>query len=83
MECDGLKGDEPELVKWGLEEHFIDNAEYLIGAGLMSRVPKFKVDNENGMLQYQEEYFVTQYGVEFVEYVMEQDAVEDAKAEEV
>lgn len=83
VECDGWKGDEPELVKWGLEEHFIDNAEYLIGAGLMSRVPKFKVDNENGMLQYQEEYFVTQYGVEFVEYVMEQDAVEDAKAEEV
>ena len=26
---------------------------------------------------------VAEYGVEFVEYVMEQDAVEDAKAEEV
>ena len=81
--CDGWKGDEPELVKWGLTEHFIDNAEYLIGAGLMSRVPNFKVDTETGVLQYQEEYFVTKYGLEFVEYVREQNAVEEAKAEEM
>ena len=83
VECEGWKGDEPELVNWGLEEHFIDNAEYLIGAGLMSRVPKFNVDTESGNLTYTEEYFVTKYGLEFVEYVREQDAVEDATAEQM
>ena len=83
VECDGWKGDEPELENWGLEEHFIDDAEYLIGAGLMSRVPKFNVDTESGDLTYTEEYFVTKYGLEFVEYVREQDAVEDATAEQM
>lgn len=49
----------------------------------MSRVPKFNVDTDTGDLTYTEEYFVTKYGLEFVEYVREQNVVEDALAEQM
>lgn len=48
------------------------NAEYLLSVGVMVRLPKFELKGETGHLMYHEEYFVTQYGREFVEYVREQ-----------
>ena len=38
---------------------------------------------KEGTLYYTNEYYVTQYGLDFVEYVREQDYVEEAKAEEI
>lgn len=53
------------------EKQFQFNAEYLLSVGVMVRLPKFELNGETGHLLYHEEYFVTQYGKEFVEFVRE------------
>ena len=72
LKAEGWKGSEEDLKLLGVDSkafHF--NAEYLLGVGAMVRLPKFEMKPETGELLYHEEYFVTQYGKEFVAYVRE------------
>lgn len=72
LEAKGWRGTDEELNLLGVDSQaFQFNAEYLLGVGVMVRLPKFELDGETGELRYHEEYFVTQYGKEFVEYVRE------------
>lgn len=84
LEAEGWKGEDNELKMLGVDRstfHF--NAEYLLSVGVVIRLPRFDMDAESGVLEYHDEYFVTQYGLEFVEYVKDQEPIEDAVAEEV
>ena len=47
-------------------------ADYLLGVGVVVRIPRFHMGDNDGGLYYTNEYYVTQYGVEFVEYVKDQ-----------
>lgn len=79
----GWKGDDDDLKVLGIDEKkFFFNADYLLSVGVLVRLPRFNLEND-GVLVYHDEYFVTQYGVDFVEYVRDQDMREDAAAEEV
>lgn len=79
----GWKGDDDDLKVLGIDEKkFFFNADYLLSVGVLVRLPRFNLEDE-GALVYHDEYFVTQYGVDFVEYVRDQDMTEDAAAEEV
>ena len=40
------------------------------------------MDEKDGTLYYTNEYYVTQYGLEFVEYVRDRDSMEFAEVEE-
>ena len=72
LEAKGWRGTDDELKLLGVDDKtFQFNAEYLLGVGVMVRLPKFEMKGETGHLFYHEEYFVTQYGKEFVEYVRE------------
>ena len=73
LEDKGWRGTDDELKLLGVDDRtFQFNAEYLLSVGVMVRLPKFELKGETGHLMYHEEYFVTQYGREFVEYVREQ-----------
>ena len=73
LEDKGWRGTDDELKLLGVDDRtFLFNAEYLLSVGVMVRLPKFELKGETGHLMYHEEYFVTQYGREFVEYVREQ-----------
>lgn len=79
----GWKGDDDDLKVLGIDEKkFFFNADYLLSVGVLVKLPRFNVQG-TGHLVYHDEYFVTQYGVDFVEYVRDQDMTEDAAAEEV
>lgn len=79
----GWKGDDDDLKVLGIDEKkFFFNADYLLSVGVLVRLPRFNVQG-TGHLVYHDEYFVTQYGVDFVEYVRDQDMTEGAAAEEV
>lgn len=72
LEDKGWRGTDDELKLLGVDDRtFQFNAEYLLSVGVMVRLPKFELKGETGHLMYHEEYFVTQYGREFVEYVRE------------
>ena len=49
------------------------NADYLLSIGVVVRLPKFEMDTKTGELEIYEEYYVTQYGKKFVDFVKEQD----------
>ena len=73
LEDKGWRGTDDELKLLGVDDRtFQFNAEYLLSVGVMVRLPKFELKGETGHLMYHDEYFVTQYGREFVEYVREQ-----------
>ena len=68
LEDKGWRGTDDELKLLGVDDRtFQFNAEYLLSVGVMVRLPKFELKGETGHLMYHEEYFVTQYGREFVE----------------
>lgn len=73
LEAKGWSGDDDELNLLKVDSKtFQFNAEYLLGVGVMIRLPKFELEEDTGTLTFHEEYFITQYGKEFVEYVKEQ-----------
>lgn len=75
LEAIGWQGTDDDLAQLGVDDSsFQFNAEYLLSVGVMVRLPKFEMDTETGELLFHEEYFVTKYGKEFVEYVREQAA---------
>ena len=83
LENKGWRGTDDELKLLGVDDRtFQFNAEYLLSVGVMVRLPKFELKEETGHLMYHEEYFVTQYGREFVEYVRDQEAMEFDEVEE-
>lgn len=83
LEDKGWRGTDDELKLLGVDDRtFQFNAEYLLSVGVMVRLPKFELKGETGHLMYHEEYFVTQYGREFVEYVRDQDSMEFTEVEE-
>ena len=68
---DGWKGDEEDLRILGVDEKsFFYNADYLMSVGVIVRLPRFNV--KNGHMLYHDEYFISQYGQAFVDYVKEQ-----------
>lgn len=72
LEDRGWQDIDEDLKFFGVsEKQFQFNAEYLLSVGVMVRLPKFELNGETGHLLYHEEYFVTQYGKEFVEFVRE------------
>jgi len=81
---EGWKGTDEELAMLGVDDQtFRFNADYLLSVGVVVRLPRFNMNDEDGTLYYTNEYYVTQYGLDFVEYVREQDYVEEAKAEKI
>ena len=80
----GWTGKEPELATMGLDlVTFRTNADYLMGTGLMTRIHQERHDGNSGSLVISDEYYVTEFGVGFVEYVKEYNASEEADAEVV
>lgn len=68
----GWIGNEEELAFLGVDDKtFRFNVDYLLGVGVVVRIPRFNV--KEGTLYYTNDYYVTQYGLEFVEYVKEQE----------
>ena len=68
---DGWKGDEEDLRILGVDEKsFFYNADYLMSVGVIVRLPRFNV--KNGHMLYHDEYFISQYGQAFVDYLKEQ-----------
>lgn len=69
---EGWKGNEEELALLGVDDKtFRFNVDYLLGVGVVVRILRFNV--KEGTLFYTNEYYVTQYGLEFVEYVRERE----------
>lgn len=69
---EGWEGNDEELVLLGVNDKtFRFNVDYLLGVGVVVRILKFNV--KEGTLSYTNRYYVTQYGLEFVEYVKEQE----------
>ena len=67
----GWKGDCVDLKQLGVDEStFFFYSDYLLSVGVLVRLPVMEVTE--GVLSYHPEYFVTQYGADFVEYVREQ-----------
>lgn len=78
----GWIGKEPELAAMGVDlVTFRTNADYLMSTGLMTRIHQRRYENMG--LTLSDEYYVTEFGVSFVEYVREYDASEEADAEAV
>lgn len=78
----GWKGTDEELAILGVDDKTFDlYADYLLSVGVVVRIPRFKIEN-NGDLVYHEEYFLTQYGAEFVEYMRDPETMEIDEAEE-
>jgi len=66
----GWRGDETDLELLGVDEStFFFYADYLLSVGVLVRYPEMEV--KEGALSYHPEYYVTQYGLDFVEYVRE------------
>ena len=73
-ETKGWGGDISDLALLNVDSTtFRLNADYLLSVGVVIRLPKFEIDTETGQMAYHEEYYVTQYGKKFVDFVKEQD----------
>lgn len=80
----GWTGKEPELSAMGIDlTTFRTNGDYLMSTGLMTRIHQSRYEKENHGIKVQDEYYVTEFGVGFIEYVREHDASEEADAEVV
>lgn len=81
---EGWKGSDDELKHLGVDDRtFSLYADYLLGVGVVVRIPRLDMEQDDGTLYYTNEYYVTQYGLEFVEYVKETDNTYDARREMV
>lgn len=78
----GWTGKESELEAMGIDLiTFRTNGDYLMSTGLMTRIHQSRYNKETHGMTFQDEYYVTEFGLGFIEYVREQDSVEDAEAE--
>ena len=80
----GWIGNEKELFLKGLDQTtFRTNADYLMSTGLMTRIHQLRHNPEKESVKFQDEYYVTEFGSAFIEYVREYDASVEANAEVV
>lgn len=79
----GWTGDEPELKQMGIYDEFRFNADYLLSLGLIVRLHLERHDDKKSSLAITDEYYVTEYGAEFVKFVSEQGSNYFEEAEEV
>lgn len=79
----GWQGNEPEPKRMGILEKFRFNADYLLSLGVMIRLSQRRYINEGQSTRITDEFYVTEYGVEFVNFVSEQGVDQFAVAEEV
>lgn len=78
----GWTGREPDLKEMGIDlATFRTNGDYLMSTGLMTRIHQTRYEKENQGIKVQDEYYVTEFGVGFIEYIREYDASENAEAE--
>ena len=77
----GWTGDESELKQMGIYDEFRFNADYLLSLGLIVRLHLERHDDKEGILVVSDEYYVTEYGIEFVNFVSEQDSNQFADAQ--
>lgn len=80
----GWTGKEPELLAMGIDQTtFRTNADYLMSTGLMTRIHQMRYDGAQSSITPQDEYYVTEFGMGFVDFVRERESVEFDEVEEV
>lgn len=62
---------------------FRTNADYLMSTGLMTRIHQMRYDGAQSSITPQDEYYVTEFGMGFVDFVRERESVEFDEVEEV
>lgn len=80
----GWTGKESELLAMGIDQTtFRTNVDYLMSTGLMTRIHQMRYDGAQSSITPQDEYYVTEFGMGFVDFVRERDSVEFDEVEEV
>ena len=80
----GWTGKESELLAMGIDQNtFRTNADYLMSTGLMTRIHQMRYDGAQSSITPQDEYYVTEFGMGFVDFVRERESVEFDEVEEV
>jgi hypothetical protein len=59
------------------------NADYLMSTGLMTRIHQMRYDGAQSSITPQDEYYVTEFGTGFIDFVRERESVEFDEGEEV
>lgn len=79
----GWTGKESELLAMGIDQTtFRTNVDYLMSTGLMTRIHQMRYDGAQSSITPQDEYYVTEFGMGFVDFVRERDDMEFAEVEE-
>lgn len=79
----GWTGKESELLAMGIDQTtFRTNVDYLMSTGLMTRIHQMRYDGAQSSITPQDEYYVTELGMGFVDFVRERDSVEFDEVEE-
>lgn len=80
----GWTGKESELLAMGIDQTtFRTNADYLMSTGLMTRIHQMRYDGAQSSITPQDEYYVTEFGMGFVDFVRERDDMAESEYEEV
>ena len=79
----GWQGNEPELKAMGIIDEFRFNADFLLSLGVMIRISQRRYIEETKGIRITDEYYVTEYGAEFVDFVSEQGLNQFSQGEEV
>ena len=80
----GWTGKESELAAMGIDQTtFRTNADYLMSTGLMTRIHQMRYDGAQSSITPQDEYYVTEFGMGFIDFVRERESVEFDEVEEV
>lgn len=80
----GWTGKESELLAMGIDQTtFRTNADYLMSTGLMTRIHQMRYDGAQSSITPQDEYYVTEFGMGFVDFVRDRESVEFDEVEEV
>lgn len=77
----GWTGKELELKQMGVYDDFRFNADFLSSLGVIVRIRQERVIDKS--LEFSEEYYVTEYGTEFINFVSEQGESQFTDVEEV
>ena len=79
----GWTGKESELLAMGIDQTtFRTNADYLMSTGLMTRIHQMRYDGAQSSITPQDEYYVTEFGMGFIDFVRERESVEFDEVEE-
>lgn len=79
----GWTGKESELLAMGIDQTtFRTNADYLMSTGLMTRIHQMRYDGAQSSITPQDEYYVTEFSMGFIDFVRERESVEFDEVEE-